>query len=123
MGWCGATEIMDTALGAADAVVTEVIEAYAQGNADAESIKARTDDMLRPFVEKLASMLRDNDWDCINESKYYDRFAQEMHGDTDTEYGTRLVEKLADAGPADRPFWIAKLNKHYEKVGRTDGAG
>jgi hypothetical protein len=123
MGWCSGTEIMDTALGAAYAVVKEVIEAYAQGNADAESIKARADDVLRPFVSTLAEQLRDSDWDCIEESEYYDQFAQEMHGETDTEYGTRLVEGLSDAPQSARPFWIAKLNKHYEKVGRTDGAG
>lgn len=123
MGWCGATEIMDTALNAAEAAVKAAIEGYAQGNADTQAIQARIDEVLRPFVEKIATALRDGDWDCIEESEYYDRFAQEMHGESDQEYENRLVEGLGDAHETDRGHWLARLNAHYEKVGKINGTG
>lgn len=127
MGWCSATEIMDAALAAAEAVAMRATEMAAEvdegtRNPDVNPLP-ELDEVLRPFVITIAEKLRDGDWDCIEESEYYDRFAQEMHGDTDAEYGTRLVEGLSDVAPADRPFWIAKLNKHYEKVSNADGAG
>lgn len=127
MGWCSATEIMDTALSAAEAVAVRATEMAAEVEEGTRGPDVNPlpelDEVLRPFVITIAEKLRDGDWDCIEESEYYDRFAQEMHGDTDTEYGTRLVEGLSDAAYADRPFWIAKLSKHYEKVGNADGAG
>lgn len=127
MGWCGATEIMDTALQAAEAVTIRAMEMAVEVDEGGRNPDANPgpelDAVLRPFVEKLATMLRDNDWDCINESRYYDRFAQEMHGDSDTEHGNRLVEALAEAAPADRPFWLGKLTEHYKKASDANGAG
>lgn len=123
MGWCSATDIMDAALGAAEAAVKEVIDGYVGDDADCEAIQVRTDEALRPFVTIIAEKLRDGDWDCIDESDYYDRFAQEMHGDSDSEYETRLVEGLHEAHMTDRHHWLKRLYRHNEKMGRTDGAG
>lgn len=123
MGWCSATEIMDAAVGAAEAVVKSIYARIEQDEGTAYEWSAREDEELRPFVAAIAAKLRDSDWDCIDESEYYDRFAQEMHGETDREYATRLVEALRDAHETDRPHWLERLNRHYEKMGRTDGAG
>lgn len=123
MGWCSATDIMDAALGAAEAAVKEVIDGYVHGDADSEAIQARTDDALRPLVATIAEKLRDGDWDCIDESEYYHRFAQEMQGEDDREYEARLILGLHEAHWEDRPHWLDRLAKHREKMGRTDGAG
>jgi len=114
---------MDTALRAAEAAVKDVIEGYAQGNADSASVQARMDEVLRPFVATLAEQLRDSDWDCIEESEFYDRFAQEMQGDNDEEYEERLIEGLREADPVDRRSWVERLNRHHEKMGKADGTG
>lgn len=137
MGWCSATQIMDAALAGAEAAISAVlgVEVH-QRNADGsicvstnvgnpipEEMQEKVDAALRPFVATIADMLRDGDWDCITESQYYDRFAQEMHGEDDREYANRLVEGLADAHETDRPWWLERLNKHYVKMENTDGAG
>jgi hypothetical protein len=114
---------MDTALRAAEAAVKDVIEAYAMGNADSASVQARTDEVLRPFVATLAELLRNSDWDCIEESEFYDRFAQAMQGEDDREYEERLIEGLREADPVDRRSWVERLNQHHEKMGTTDGTG
>lgn len=123
MGWCSGTDIMDAALDAAEAAVRETIDGYVHGDADEEAIQARVDEVLRPFVVTIAEKLRDGDWDCIEESRHYDRFAQEMHGEDDREYETRLIEGLHEADELDRRFWLERLNRHHEKMGRTDGTG
>lgn len=124
MGWCGATEIMDAALDAAEAAVKAILDGFAPlGDGLADNAQARVDEALRPFVVTIAGMLRDGDWDCIEESKHYDRFAREMHGEDDREYETRLVEGLHGAHESDRSHWLDRLNKHREKVGNANGAG
>lgn len=127
MGWCSATEIMDATLAAAEAVAVKVAEMAVEvdeGSRDPDGNPVHDlDEVLRPFVTSIAEMLRDGDWDCITESQYYDRFAQEMHGDSDREYADRLVESLNEAHESDRPFWLERLNKHYAKMENTSGAG
>lgn len=133
MGWCSATEIMDTAVKAADAIaerlMTSAAEVYGHTAAEAQEAAARLgvqgelDAVLSPFVSAIANALRDGDWDCIEESEFYDRFAQEMQGDSDEEYEERLIEGLREADPVDRRSWVERLNRHHEKMGRTDGAG
>lgn len=114
MGWCSATRIMDTALGAAKAAVTAALlnvplEALPDGDRG-----KHVDAALRPFVERLASMLRDGDWDCIEESDYFEQFAQEMYGHSDSEHLAWLVEMVKDTD-AD-PKWVAKLAEHRRKM-------
>lgn len=107
MGWCSATEIIDNALEAADRAVAAAWQ-IASGNEDARTpefanalnadptLRAKLDDILRPFVVEIATKLRDEDWDCEQDSDYFDRFPQELTGWTDTEYAEWLTEQIAD---------------------------
>lgn len=118
MGWCSATEIMDTALDAAMLAVRVTIDGYAQGNADSTSIEARIDEVLRPFVAKLAEHLRDGDWDCIEESQYFHRFPQEMLGKDDRQYEEWLTGQLQYTNDIDqRKDLVRKLSALHEKMG------
>lgn len=61
MGWCSGTDIFD-----------EVVQSLKAGDAPKETLK------------KLAVVLEDHDWDCQNESKYWDdpdirEIFQELH--------------------------------------------
>jgi hypothetical protein len=92
MGWCSATEIMDALIESVDKVAAEM-----SGPAAGEpEIVAATDDLIRPVVARVATALRDGDWDCIEESTYFDRFRQEMLGYDDEAmigwYRDRLTE-------------------------------
>jgi len=120
MGWCSATEIMDTALEAAqEAVRAALAETGSPKTPTVETVQA-VDDALRPFVAKLAAKLRDDDWDCIEESQYFERFAQEMLGDDDEQYEQRLLEDLENAAEVGDHEWIkrvtAKLDAHKKKM-------
>jgi hypothetical protein len=120
MGWCSATEIMDTALEAAEAAAGAALDAIEWGAQPTRHGEQLVDDALRPFVAKLAAVLRDNDWDCIEESDYFDRFQQEMLGHDDSEYAAYLVEHVKDAADyqsGDLEKWTAKLAVHKQKMG------
>jgi hypothetical protein len=89
MGWCSATEIMDTAVKAAEALskatlaqVYEQAHVMERGDGDPQpaTVVIDMDTTLRPFVAKIAEALRDGDWDCIEEADAFDRFRQEMLG-------------------------------------------
>lgn len=82
MGWCSATEILDQAIAMTDAAISA---SYPDREQDA-TWQRRFDRALRPYVRLLAAKLRDEDWDCLDESAYYDRFGPEIHGMTDQQY-------------------------------------
>jgi hypothetical protein len=120
MGWCSATEIMDTALEAAEAAVEAALDAIEWGAQPTRHGEQLVDDALRPFVARLAAVLRNNDWDCIEESDYFDRFQQEMLGHDDSEHAAYLVEQVKDAADyqsGDLEKWTAKLAEHKRKMG------
>lgn len=98
MGWCSATQIMDTALSAAEKAVTEAFRLLGAhpDPASLEEIGKKLDDVLRPFVAELARKLRAEDWDCEQDSVYFDRFPQEMLGYDDHEFARWLGEQLQD---------------------------
>lgn len=117
MGWCSATDIMDTALDGAEAAVKAALAAHSDLNADSlgEAYRAQVDDALRPFVTTLAERLRNDDWDCVDESRYFDRFAQEMLGHSDSEHHAWLVEMVKDTN--GDPKWLHALNEHVARMG------
>src|SRR5687767_12226061 len=75
MGWCSATEIMDWAIQMADDAVAEVIDKPVT-----DDMRKQIDDKIRRLVGALARKLHDNDWDCEQDSDYFERFPQEMLG-------------------------------------------
>lgn len=86
MGWCSATEIIDIAIGAALAVAEKVVDLSEQD----------TDDLISPFVISIATKLRGSDWDCEQDSYYFQRFPQELTGWDDREYAKWLGENIND---------------------------
>ena len=119
MGWCSATQIMDTAIDAARAGIEAGVFAGADAVWEQEGIpqsavrakavedardSADLDAILSPFVDSLATMLRDGDWDCIEESKYFDRFPQEMLGMDDTRYQAWLLDRVRGTDPDESNF-------------------
>lgn len=124
MGWCGATDIMDAAVAGAEAAVRAVLEEFAPPGSD-EAVQAKVDDALRPFVAKVARQLRDGDWDCIEESDYFERFRQEMLGHDDQEHAAWLREELGDAVRYSEndevARWADLLKAHTEKMKAGNG--
>lgn len=89
-----ATVIMDAAIDGATAMVAAAWQ-IASGNDGARTpeyvnalnadpaLRARLDNALRPYVERVAHNLREahgEDWDDKSNSRYYARFGREMHG-------------------------------------------
>lgn len=98
MGWCSATEIMDKALGEA---IKAVDSAYrvgvGGGNIPNAVLDSMTTETLRPFARAVAKVLHGQDWDCVEESEFFDRFPQELLDMDDDEYEGWLVEQIDDA--------------------------
>jgi hypothetical protein len=113
MGWCSATEIMDAALNGATQMVAHAWQ-IASGLEDAKTpalvnafqerpaLRAELDDVLRPFVATIAAKLRDGDWDCIEESDYFDRFRQEMLGYSDDQMIDWYRKQISEQDDPDR---------------------
>jgi hypothetical protein len=80
---------------------------------------------LRPFVGRIATHLRDGDWDCIDESAYFDRFPQEMLGYDDNRYAEYLLDKLRDCSPGDYDFpeLVRKLAELTKRMENTSNGG
>lgn len=95
MGWCSATSIMDTTLKAAEEAIRSA-GAYELSRKTGPEADIEVDRLLSPFVAIVAGVLRDGDWDCIEESEYFDRFQQEMLGHGDGEHLAWLVEQIED---------------------------
>lgn len=119
MGWCSATEIMDTALDAAEKAARAALAAHNNLEPDEvdpllEEHRARLDEALRPFVASLAERLRADDWDCVDESRHFDRFRQEMLGHTDSEHRAWLAERVKDSDGDEK--WATALLAHIRKM-------
>lgn len=100
MGWCSATEIMDTAIEAAEDALEQLGTVLVDATVDVER-------ELRPFVRKLATTLRDLDWDCVEESDYFDRFGPELLGLTDAQFRAHQAEVFHDE-PERFAAWLAE---------------
>jgi hypothetical protein len=128
MGWCSGTEIMDTALRAADHLAAAVwaigYNAGAAGDeADFDEVlknrqtRARLDDVLRPYVRQIARKLHEGDWDCVDEADEFDRFPQEMYDHDDTEHESWLRARMADAETSEEALaWSYRLKAHTDKM-------
>lgn len=117
MGWCSATEIIDTAIKAAEAAWEVAGDVTENPHLDSPDNRARLDDALRPFVATLAAKLRDQDWDREQDSDYFQRFPQEMLGHSDPEHQDWLVETIRDtAGTEDWDHWVGALAAHNVKM-------
>jgi hypothetical protein len=107
MGWCTATTIMDAAVEAADRAVAAAWQlasnnegartpAFANALRADPTLRAKLDDVMRPFVAAIAEKLRDGDWDCIEEADAFDRFRAEMLGYDDDRMIEWYREQLAE---------------------------
>jgi hypothetical protein len=116
VGWCSATEIIDTALGAVEAGIAAAYEALGvdEERVTLADVRGELDDALRPFVQILAEKLRDNDWDCVDESEYFERFPQEMLGHSDSEHRAWLAEMVKDTDGEQK--WVDALSAFNTKT-------
>jgi hypothetical protein len=126
MGWCSATEIMDAAVEGALRSIAHAWQIasgheHAKTPAFANALQARPDlqttldETLRPLVRSVADKLRYGDWDCIEESDYYERFGPEMQGETDEEFYQRQVRHFAEC---EDPEGFAEWLKVWEAQNR-----
>lgn len=89
MGWCSATELVDAAIQELLAAVTDV-------SGTGSTTRSEVDARLRPHVRRLAARFRAHDWDCVEESDFYDRFGPELRGETDVEHVVRQYQTFED---------------------------
>lgn len=133
MGWCSATEIMDAAVDAAErAAKAAVAQVYEQAvvlektddgrpphhNA---TVMVNVDEVLRPFVARIAEKLRDGDWDCIEEAAHFDRFRREMLGYDHRQMAEWCRDRLTEdyePTPAQVREYGALLAHHLEESTR-----
>ena len=126
MGWCSATEIMDAAIEGAERAIAHAWQiasgeenvrtpAFANALRERPALHATLDATLRPFVRAIATQLREGDWDCIEESDFYDRFGPEMQGMTDDEFYQRQVRVYAEA---EDPEGFTEWTKRWEAQNR-----
>ena len=122
MGWCGATDIMDAAIQGADALLEGAYEALGvdPDRVTLEDIRPQLDDLMRPFVRKIARALHEGDWDCVDEAEAFDRFPQEMYDHDDREHEAWIRQHLADATKYEEPEqilrWSQMLKAHTDKM-------
>lgn len=115
MGWCSATEIMDWAIKMADDAAAEVTRPAAPDG----DLRQQIDDKIRPLVAALACKLHNEDWDCEQDSAYFQRFPQEMLGYDDARFAEWVRNELVYEKNPDR---IAMLSGHLQKLaGATNG--
>ena len=119
MGWCGGTDIMDAAVEGAEAAVRAVLEEFAPPGSD-EAVREKVDEVLRPFVRRIARKLHEGDWDCVDEADAFDRFPQEMYDHDDRQHEAWIRDRLADATRYDEPEqvlrWSGMLKAHTDKM-------
>lgn len=108
MGWCSATEFIDWAIGASDAVATELRKAEDAHQCCPFTTRDEVDELIRPFVAKIAGKLRREDWDCQSDSAYFDRFPREMLGLDAAQFAEWLREQGGD--PKDFHIYPEETN-------------
>lgn len=84
MGWCSATEYFDVVVKAAKEALEEINEQY--------SDQIPRHELLVHIVEPLARELENGDWDCQQESDYWD----ELKWDVFPELAKRYEEDLEE---------------------------
>lgn len=108
MGWCSATEIMDWAIQMADLALEE---AFSPAGPDDE-LRSSVDDRIRSRVAVLAKKLHDEDWDCEQDSDFFERFPQEMLGYDDRRFEEWVRDELKhETDPARTRSLAARLEK------------
>jgi hypothetical protein len=131
MGWDGGTHIMDAVTRDVDRLVTEVWQlasgsegartpAFANElNAD-PALRGRVDNLIRPLVRNLASLLEDRGWDSQEEADEFTRFAQDMLGWDDEPFEGFLRHKLTEVSRDGTPDEIMaaaqRLKDHVNKM-------
>jgi hypothetical protein len=112
-----AAEVWQLVHAAHGAQPVESLDKAREGN---EELQAHLDDVLRPFVRRIARKLHDGDWDCVDEADAFDRFPQEMYDYDDQEHAAWIRERLADATEYDEPGdvlrWSMALKAHTDKM-------
>lgn len=124
MGWGSAVDIIDLAIKAADDAATEVLNFYGpELGVDPHlggDLRRDVDNAIRPHVRQLATKLRDNDWDNIEDSDYFERFPREMYGHSDGEHERYLRDRLEKAvldQPIERIMALAlDLKNHLDQT-------
>lgn len=123
MGWGSAVDIIDLAIKAADDAAKQALR-HCWPDVTAQTLNAdlqrEVDDAIRPHVRQLATKLRDNDWDNIEDSDYFERFPREMYGYSDGEHERYLRDRLEKAAldqPMDRIMALAlDLKNHLDQT-------
>jgi hypothetical protein len=124
MGWCGGTEIMDAAVQALDEVLKGAYDALGVDSerVTLDDIQDHLDDLARPFVRRIAKMLHQGDWDCVNEAEAFDRFPQEMYDHDDQEHAAWLRDRIRDSDEVHEfEKWTAALRAHTDKMKAGNG--
>lgn len=133
MGWCSGTDIMDDALKAAEHLAAAVWAiAYTAGAEGTEGdmdkvitdvqVRAKLDDVMRPYVRRIARKLHDGDWDCVEEAEEFARFPQEMLDHDDREHETWIRERITEADSSEEVLaWSLKLKAHTDKMKAGNG--
>lgn len=103
MGWCSATDIVDSAIEMTDAVY----EIPPGLNGENEGwLRNRVDQIMRPHVRAIADKLRNEDWDCESESQHYERFGPELTGLTDAAFRAKMAN---DMDSEEFAHWLANV--------------
>lgn len=114
MGWCSATEIIDWAIQMTDQAVQ-----VALGDEPDKETEERVDKAISYLVGALARKLHDEDWDCEQDSDFFERFPQEMLGYDDRRFEEWVRDELKHEKDPER---IRSLAARLEKLaGASNG--
>lgn len=84
MGWCSATDIFDATIKAAIAVLNEIHDQYAD--------HFNRHEMLLKIARQLKDKLEAGDWDCQQESDYYQDLKWDLWPELEQDYINDLKE-------------------------------
>ena len=84
MGWCSATYIFDATMHAVNDVLDDIMEQYSDHLPKHEMFLR----VARPLVKKL----EDGDWDCQQESDFYDKYKWDLWPDVEQNLINDLKE-------------------------------
>lgn len=117
MGWDGGSHIMDAVVSSIDDIMERLLERISEGGENAPDVLIyERDDMMRPLVTKLASLLEDRGWDSQEEAEHFTRFPQEMLGYDDAPFAEFLRHKVTEAtqdGTPEEILLAAQLLKNH----------
>jgi len=118
MGWCGGTDFADLAISEAEKLVRAALGSMPGVN----DVHPVIDELLRPFVRAIAHQLNEEDWDCVEESEYFERFPQELLDHSDREYEEYLTDQIrwSEAGSEQQLKHVENLKAHRAKMAASD---